>query len=142
GRINVAVDGVTRVNPDVAKSSGGPRADRTPSGGRISLGGQTQEYGIGIQANSRMEVLAKKQFKRFTTRVGVDDSVADAGASVVFKVYGDGKVLFESAPLLRGAAPLPIELDISGVEVVELVAEASKPPASPLWVAWAEAQVH
>lgn len=142
GRINVAVDGVTRVNPDVAKPSGGPRADRTPSGGRISLGGMAQEYGIGIQANSRMEVLAKKQFKRFTTHVGVDDSAADAGASVVFKVYGDGKVLFESAALLRGAAPLPIELDISGLEVVELVAEASKPPASPLWVAWGEAQVH
>ncbi|HYM85925.1 MAG TPA: NPCBM/NEW2 domain-containing protein, partial [Pseudoxanthomonas sp.] len=131
GRINVAADGVTVVNPDVAAASGGPRVDRTPQGDRISLAGQKQAYGVGIQANSRMEFLAKKQFSRFTAKAGVDDSTADASEGVVFRVYGDGKLLFGSSPLHRGASPADIDLDITGVEVLELVAEGLKAPRRP-----------
>ena len=60
GRINVAADGVTVVEPDVTKASGGPRADLTPRGDAIRLAGQRHDYGVGIQANSRMEFRADR----------------------------------------------------------------------------------
>jgi len=141
GRINVAVDGVAAVNPDVTAASGGPRADRTPQGGRLSLAGQAQEYGIGIQANSRLEFNAKGQFKRFTAKAGVDDSSAGSSEAVVFKIYGDGKLLFASAALRRGVAPASVDVDVSGVQVLELVAEGPKTSENALNTAWGDARL-
>jgi alpha-galactosidase len=141
GRINVAADGVTVVEADVSKASGGPRADLTPLGDAIRLAGQGHDYGVGILANSRMEFLARGQFTRFTAKVGVDDSSAAGEAPVVFAVYGDGKLLFESAALRRGVTPAPVDLDISGVEVLELVARGPHAAAGPLLVAWADARL-
>ena len=142
GRINVAADGVTTVNPDVTAASGGPRADFTPQGGQISLAGRRQDYGIGIQANSRLEILAKRQFNRFTAMVGVDDSSPDTGDRVVFKVYGDRKLLFESSPLSHGAVPAKVDLKVSGVEILELIAQGTKATSDPLLIAWGEARLH
>ncbi len=142
GRINVAADGVTIVNPDVTTASGGPRADFTPQGGQISLTGRRQDYGIGIQANSRLEILAKGQFSRFTAMVGVDDSSPDTDDRVVFKVYGDRKLLFESSPLSHGAVPAKVDLKVSGVEILELIAQGTAATSGPLLIAWGEARLH
>jgi hypothetical protein len=141
GRINAAVDGVSIVNPDVTAISGGPRADLTPQGGQISLGGHRQDHGIGIQANSRLEILTQGQFNRFTAMVGVDDSSPPTGDRVVFRVYGDRKLLFESTPLGRGATPAKIDLAVSGVEILELIAEGNKTTRRPTATAWGDARL-
>jgi hypothetical protein len=140
GRINAAVDGVRTVNPDVAAASGGPRADLTPQGKAISLAGQPQPYGIGIQADSRLEIQAKRQFTRFTASAGVDDSSSDAGGEVVFRVYADRKLLFESAPLKRGAPPAAIDVGVSGVDILELTAESGESKERSLVTAWGNAR--
>lgn len=140
GRINAAVDGTRSVNPDVTAASGGPRADLTPQGKGISLAGRPQTYGIGIQADSRLEILAKRQFARFSAVAGVDDSSADAGGEVVFRVHGDRKLLFESAPLKRGSAPAAIDVDVSGVDILELSAESARGSTRPVVVAWGDAR--
>ena len=142
GRINVAADGVIAVNPDVTKASGGPRADFTPQGKRIQLAGEAHAHGIGIQANSRLEILAKGQFDRFTTLAGVDDSSPDKTDRVVFRVYGDRKLLFESNALSRGAAPARIDLKVSGVQILELVADGGDGRAQPSVTAWADATLY
>jgi hypothetical protein len=140
GRINAAVDGARVVNPDVTAASGGPRADLTPQGKAISLAGQPRPYGIGIHANSRLEILAQRQFNRFTAVAGVDDSSVDANGKAVFRVYGDRKLLFESAPLKRGVAPVAIDVDVSGVDILELTAESGKSDGPPLVTAWGRAR--
>lgn len=142
GRINVAADGVTTVNPDVTAASGGPRADFTPQGKRIRLAGETHDHGIGIQANSRLEILAKGQFVRFSALAGVDDSSPDNTDRVVFRVYGDRKLLFESNALSRGAAPVRVDLKVSGVEILELVADGGDGKAQPSVTAWADATLY
>ncbi len=141
GRINAAVDGTRTVNPDVTAASGGPRADLTPQGRTITLAGQPQAYGIGIQANSRLEILAQRQFTRFMALAGVDDSSVDASGKVVFRVYGDRKLLFESTPLKRGAAPVAIEVAVSGVDILELTAEGGNSEERSLVTAWGSAQL-
>lgn len=141
GRISVAVDGIPAINPEVTAASGGPRADHTPQGRRISLAGVQHAHGIGIQSNSRLEILASKQFSRFTALAGVDDSSPDRPGGVVFRVYGDGKLLFESSPLRRGATPVAVDVDVSGVGVLELVAERTGRTAHASPVAWADARL-
>jgi hypothetical protein len=142
GRVNVAVDGIAEVNDDITKASGAPRADFTPFGKRISVGGRLRHYGIGAQVNSRIEVLSEKEFARFTAEVGVDDSTQRPGDKVVFRVYGDRKLLFESSSLGPGDAPVPVDVDIAGVQIVELVADGGDPAGPPSVVAWANAMMH
>ena len=143
GRIHVAVDGLPTYSAKPAEVSGTPRADATPYGKRLSVGGRGFDYGIGIHANSRLEVRAGKDFTRFTAVVGVDDSGNLAREKVTFWVYGDGKPLFASKPMVRGDAPAQINVQVANVEVIELVAIADgieKGRLAPV-VAWADAQL-
>lgn len=141
GRINVAEDGVALVARDVTQASGGARADASPLGEPLRLGGRVRDYGIGIQANSRMEVSLQRKFRRFTAQVGVDDGSGPSRQAVAFKVYGDGKLLFQSKPLASGDTPADITLDVGGIDVLELVADAGKPGDHLLLTTWANARL-
>lgn len=142
GRIHVAVDGVAEPSGNVVEASGTPRVDFTPYGQGLRIAGKRYEYGIGAHANSRLEVLANREFKRFSASVGVDDSsTAKQDQSVVFAIYGDGKPLYRSAPRRRGDSPIKIDVAVAQVQVLELVAIAAdtqRGHATPL-VAWAGA---
>ena len=141
GRIHVAVDGLPTYSAKPAEVAGTPRADATPYGKRLSVGGRGYDYGIGVHANSRLEVRAGKDFTRFTAQVGVDDSASLAREKVTFWVYGDGKPLFASKPMTRGDAPAQITVQVANVEVIELVAVADgieRGRLAPV-VAWVDA---
>ena len=47
-------------------------------------------------------------FARFSALVGVDDSARDRSQPVRFAVYGDGKLLGQSAPMRFGDAVAPL----------------------------------
>lgn len=117
---------------------GGAQADQTPYGERIAVGGTRFDTGIGILANSRLEV-RNAGFARFRAQVGVDDSARDRGQPVTFLVYGDGKLLSQSRPMRFGEAPAELAADVRGVKIVELVARAAGPVRFDLPVAWGEA---
>ena len=76
-------------------------------------------------------------YRRFATKVGVDDSATDKTNVVTFTVYGDGKRLAETRPLKWGMPAEPIEVDVSGVKLVELVARSATTGSLP--VTWGEA---
>ncbi|HEY0334371.1 MAG TPA: NPCBM/NEW2 domain-containing protein [Stenotrophomonas sp.] len=143
GRIHVAADGNPTYSSALTDVTGMPRADATPYGKALHVAGTRYPYGIGALANSRLEVLANGEFSRFTTRAGVQDDDT-APASVVFKVYGDGKLLFEAKPHRTGAAAVSIDVPVSGVKVLELVAASSDAAADklPPVVAWADPRLH
>lgn len=140
GRIHVAADGLPQYSAKPAEVSGTPRADATPYGQPLRIAGRTYGHGIGVHANSRLEVRAGRQFSRFTVAAGVDDSATSSG-KVVFRLYGDGKPLHASAPIGRGEAPARIDVRVTGIEVLELVAVAAdvgRETRAPV-VAWADA---
>ncbi|MFT3761818.1 MAG: NPCBM/NEW2 domain-containing protein [Pseudoxanthomonas sp.] len=143
GRIHVAVDGLPIYSAKPAEVSGTPRADATPYGKRLQIAGTSYEYGIGAHANSRLEVLTGRQFARFSVMAGVDDSADAPADKVTFKVYGDGKPLYESAPLSRGDRPVRIDVPVTDVDVLELVAVAADREKArlPPVVAWADAEL-
>jgi alpha-galactosidase len=157
GGINVAEGGVRQPEPDpelhrpsswedtrgsgewpVYTGWGGAQADASPYSTALSIGSSSFRTGIGILSNSRMEVRAAG-YKRFTARVGIDNATRNRDTKVRFLVYGDGKLLKESAPLGFGDAASTLSVDISGVGIVELVAKAVDVVADPVAVAWAEA---
>jgi hypothetical protein len=117
---------------------GGAQADQTPYGQRIAIGGQRFDTGIGVLANSRLEV-RNAGFARFSARVGVDDSARDRGRAVTFLVYGDGRLIATSRAMRFGEAPAELTADVRGVKIIELVARIIGPVGVEMPVAWGDA---
>jgi alpha-galactosidase len=159
GLVNPAVDGVVTPatdptihralapwgGPEVIGDSpdyagwGGAQADSTPYGRALTVAGRRFDNGIGVLANSRLEVRSGGAL-RFTTAVGVDDSASgDRAAAVSFEVYGDGRLLARSAPMHWGQAAAPLQAEVAGVQLIELVARAAGEKGSPLPVTWGDA---
>lgn len=158
GNVNPAVDGVVSPQPDptLHKSAfgwagthgpgerpiyagwGGAQADTAPYGATLRVGGQKFTSGIGILANSRLEV-RNKGYRRFSAMVGVDDSAADPSVDVTFMLYGDGKLLATSKPLSRGDGAASLNVAVDGVALLELVTRSSESGRDSVPVSWGEA---
>ena len=98
-----------------------PRNDRNVTGGPIRLAGRTYAKGLGVHAYTALSYKLGGAFERFSAVVGIDDSITPkGGGSVVFRIKGDGRVLFVSNVVRGGDAPLSISIDVSGVNVLTL----------------------
>lgn len=157
GRVNPAVDGVMvpEADPMVYRPLfwagthgggelpryggwGGARADMTPYGVQLAVGGARFDSGIGVLAGSRIEI-RNAGFKTFSAKVGVDDSARDRSQPVTFLVYGDGKLLGQSRPLRFGEQPVALSADVGGVKIIELVARTASAARFPDPVTWGDA---
>jgi alpha-galactosidase len=117
---------------------GGAQADSTPYGLQLAIAGRRFDTGIGVLANSRLEV-RNEGHARFNARVGVDDSARAASQPVTFYVYGDGKLLARSPAMRFAQAPATLSADIRGFKIVELVARTPAPTRHAEPVTWGEA---
>lgn len=159
GSINVAEDGVRQPEPDpelhrpsswedtrasgdwpVYTGWGGAQADASPYSTALSVGAETFRTGIGILANSRLEVRAAGH-RQFTARVGIDNATRNRNSKVVFRVYGDGKLLQESSPKGFRDVATVLTADITGVGIIELVAKTIEGDSYPTVVTWADAAI-
>lgn len=158
GSVNPAVDGTVRpaVDPTIFRTAsgwggtggagdratyagwGGARADSAPYGQTLRIAGKPFAAGIGVLANSRLEV-RNAQAARFTTMIGVDDTATDKTHAVTFAVYGDGKLLATSTPLKWGMPARPLSAPVAGVKLIELVARSAGADNERLTVTWGEA---
>jgi hypothetical protein len=161
GSVNPAVDGVTAPMPDpsihrsvvpwsgtrgagqrpIYAGWGGAQADATPYGRELAVAGKHFTAGLGVLANSRLEV-RNPGYRRFTVSVGIDDSATDAARGVTFAVYGDRRLLATSTPLRRGMAAKPLTANVTGVKLVELVARAPGAVNEQMPVTWGDAAFH
>ncbi|PDH67122.1 MAG: alpha-galactosidase [Sphingomonadaceae bacterium MED-G03] len=157
GSVNPAVDGVSHPEPDptihrsipgwrstrgigerpLYAGWGGAMPDATPYNQPLAIAGQTYGSGIGVLANSRLEI-RNQGFDRFTAEVGVDDSARDGAHTARFVVYGDGRPLASESGR-RGEAAKSIDVDVRGVAIIELVALAQNVPGEMLPVSWGAA---
>jgi alpha-galactosidase len=72
----------------------------------------------------------------------VDDSTENTRELVRFYVYGDGKLLAESAPAKFGSKVQPLTADVRGVKVIELVVRDAKTGnAVPVVATWGDVQL-
>jgi len=95
------------------------KVDRAVSGLPLRLQGKTYAHGLGVHSRSDLTFALDGSYRTFSAVIGVDDSVAVAG-SVIFRVYGDGKLLYESPVLRASGDPLPIKVDLAGALLLRL----------------------
>lgn len=88
-------------------------------GRKISVGGQTFEKGLGVHAPSTVQYDLMGRCTTFSATIGLDGEVKGKG-SVVFQVYGDDRLLFDSG-VLRGQAVGNMTVDVIGVSRLRLV---------------------
>lgn len=102
---------------DLSKMSTGwgkPQIDRSITARTLSIGGRTFETGVATHAESILYIALDGKTERFSAYVGVDDATGPRG-SVRFKVFGDGKVLFDSGVMKGDDEAKRIDVSLAGV---------------------------
>ncbi|QNS07184.1 NPCBM/NEW2 domain-containing protein [Streptomyces xanthii] len=88
-------------------------------GHTLTLAGKTYTKGIGVHADSDIEVYLGGQCAKLTADVGIDDEINGYG-EVAFSVEADGKVLWTSPKVTGASATLPVDVDVSGARHLHL----------------------
>ncbi|WP_242146185.1 NPCBM/NEW2 domain-containing protein [Sphingomonas sp. BAUL-RG-20F-R05-02] len=133
-RVNIAADGLT---PETALAMGKfpARIANAPDGTPLVAAGKAFTHGIGLFANSRIELRAGGDFRRFVA-IPV---VLGSKRSVRFRVYADRKLVREVS-VTPAQAPQPIDANVAGANIVELVAvAASGGTGRPPMIGWGNA---
>ncbi len=127
---------------DLSKMSSGwgrPLADQSVTGKALSIGGRVFEHGVGTHADSMLYVDLDGKVERFQASVGVDDAAGGRG-TVAFRVYGDGKSLFDSGVMKGGQEAKIVDVSLSGVRRLMLLAGSAGDGADFDHANWAQAR--
>ncbi|WP_405867514.1 beta-galactosidase [Streptomyces sp. NBC_01515] len=87
----------------------------------ITIAGVGYAKGLGTNSVSDVQLYLAGQCSRLTASVGVDDETGGAG-TVTFSVIADGKTLVTTPTLRGGQGAVPIDVDVSGAQVIDLKA--------------------
>ena len=100
--------------------SGKPvRLDRSISGFPLEINGVRYHRGIGVTSDTILHFDLDGTYTRFRSDIGLDDAVG-LGGSAAFRVLGDGAVLYNSGTMVGASTTQSIDVDISGVDRLEL----------------------
>jgi len=85
----------------------------------LSIGGRKFERGVGTHATSAARIELGRGSERFVAFVGVDDN-ANGAASITFKVFADGRTLWQSGVMKPSDPAKPVDIDLRGVKTLLL----------------------
>lgn len=86
---------------------------------QMRINGVRYSKGLGTHANSHLIYSIDGKYKTFKSVIGLDDRVG-GGGSVTYEVHGDGRLLYSSELLNGNSNALPISVDVTGVNKLEL----------------------
>ena len=119
-----------------------PLKNQSVAGNPLKLRGTTYTSGIGTHASSTIVFNLAGNSTRFISDVGVDDEVNGKGTgSVDFQVIGDGKVLFDSGVVTNASGVVSINVDVTGVKTLTLVANSVNGDIDFAHADWANARL-
>ena len=124
----------------VEQGWGEPQANKSVDNHPLFIDGKRFEHGFGTHANSTLRINLAGKAQQFTATVGVDDEVGQRG-SVVFKVIGDGKTLWESGVLRGGDPAKTAAVDLQGIRTLILQVTDAGDDINYDHADWAEAKI-
>ncbi|MEV0951278.1 NPCBM/NEW2 domain-containing protein [Promicromonospora sp. NPDC050249] len=112
----------------------------------ITIAGVTYAKGVGMHATGSLTTWLGGTCTAFRAVVGIDDEVlnkpGDTGVgSVRFRVYGDGVLLTETPVLSNDDGGVPLDVDVTGVRRLRLVADEGTDGKNFDHADWADARV-
>lgn len=90
------------------------------SGEPIRIGTSTFEKGLGHHANGTILLDLGSDYEAFEAQVGLQP--CGGGGSVIFRLVGDGKVVFQSGVLRASDAAIAVKANVRGVQELQLEA--------------------
>ena len=103
-----------------ARFTGTHRKDRSAGDQPLLVNGTKYEKGLGAQAPCELVYALDGSWDRFSGHVGVDGEVGHGG-SVMFRVFADGRQIFESPRMSADNVKQLMDVDIKGVRELRLV---------------------
>ena len=119
---------------------GTPQIDKSVSGQPLLIGGRKFTHGVGTHSIGEFSLDLHGTATRFSAWVGVDDG-AQAPGSVTFQVVGDGRILWQSGVMLRGAPAKEVNVDLKDVKKLVLQVGDAGDGIGMDRADWAEAQI-
>ena len=107
----------------------------------ITIGGVVYEKGIGMHATGALSVELGANCTAFSAMVGLDDEVTSGVGTVQFQVFGDGTLLAETGVVTGNDAAVELTADVTGVDVLRLVANESTNGKNFDHADWGDAKV-
>lgn len=121
---------------------GSPKMDKSIDNGPLIIGEKTYSKGFGTHAVSDIEYCLKGYYKTFFAEVGMDIySLKYKYGSVIFQVFGDNKLLWESGVMKYSDPAKPVEIDISGVNKLRLHVDGAGDGISYDHANWANVKI-
>ncbi|MHC4324695.1 MAG: NPCBM/NEW2 domain-containing protein, partial [Planctomycetota bacterium] len=118
---------------------GTPQKDKSIQSKPLKIAGFTFDKGVGTHAASLMYIDLKKSCRSFSAYVGVDDEVNGNIGSVRFRIYCDGKLLFNSGILKAGDQAKKVDIDLTGCRILILSVDPAGDNISHDHANWADA---
>ncbi len=118
---------------------GTPQIDRSIREKPLSLAGRRFAHGVGTHAKSIVWIDLGGGSDRFLATVGMDDAAGGPNA-IIFKIVGDGKVLFKSDIMKVGQPPKLVDIDLKGVKTLVLTVGAVGDNTNFAHADWADAR--
>ncbi|MGH7177092.1 MAG: NPCBM/NEW2 domain-containing protein [Tepidisphaeraceae bacterium] len=116
--------------------------DNAAGDGRtISIDGTAYVSGVGVHASSRIAYYLNGRYSTFATDIGVDDE-AGAAASVIFKIYADGRNIFSGQIMRKDELAKSVLLSVRGVQKLILVVEDAGDGNTDDHADWANARLY
>ncbi len=116
--------------------------NRSVQGHPLRIGGQSFETGLGTHSASRIDYMLDRPAICFTASVGVDaEMAAYPKASVVFRVLGDGRLLFQSDVMHTFTPAAKINLALQGVRRLTLEVTDAGDGIDSDHADWADARI-
>lgn len=111
--------------------------DRDFDGEEIRLNAVKYKKGIVMISDSEIKFVLKKSYNEFNAIVGIGDKHFNYKTTLIFSVYGDGKMIYDSQPLGFGKVET-INVSIKGIKELTLKV---KSPAKEFtdFAIWADA---
>ena len=116
------------------------RIDRSVANGPIQLNGRKFDKGLGVHSRTEIIYDIDGAYERFAATIGIDDFVRPGG-NVVFRVIGDGRVLFESGEITGRDEPRAIRVNIVGVKIIALLVDFGEELDLSDHADWADARL-
>jgi hypothetical protein len=99
---------------------GSTRKNRSIDGRQIKIGGKAFKRGVGTHSHGVFRVQLDGKTTKFTAMVGIDSETGNRG-NAEFQVIVKKKVIWKSGLMKGGQAAKPLEVDLTGVKMVDLV---------------------
>ena len=127
---------LNQVDPNMVEmdNNGRTRINRSTQNKPMSIAGQSFTNGLGTRAPSQLILDLQRKSQSFSAKVGVDDEAGAGNGSVVFKVVGDGKTLWQSPVMHAGDAAREVNVAVKGVKQLMLIADSEGEKGDADWV--------